>query len=137
MPQRFRLFGRWCCFLTLLLLAVSADAQYKGDHIPGFIGLESGSQAPPGLYLGDLVYVYPTDTIKDHNGHDITLPGSLTSTADAILVSVVTNYKLFGGKVGASIGFPFIKNRIQSDSLDVSTSFAYSDTFAGATPAGI
>jgi hypothetical protein len=128
-----KLLKQCWCVITLLFLALGAEAQYKGDHIPGFIGLESGSQAPPGLYVGDLVYVYPTDTIKDNNGHDITLPGSLTSTAEAILVSVVTNYKLFGGKVGASIGFPFIKNRIQSDSLDVSTSFAYSDTFAGAT----
>jgi hypothetical protein len=127
-----RLSQCWC-LLTLLLITVSAEAQYKGDHIPGFIGLESGSQAPPGLYVGNLVYVYPTDTIKDNNGHDFTLPGSLTSTADIILVNLVTNYKLFGGKVGASIGFPFIKNRIQFTSLDVQTDFAYTDTFAGAT----
>ena len=125
--------SQFCLFMIFLLIAVSADAQYKGDHIPGFIGLESGSQAPPGLYVGDLVYVYHTDTIKDNNGNAVTLPGSLTSTADVILVSLVTNYKLFGGKVGASIGFPFIKNRIQFDSLDVRTSFAYTDTFAGVT----
>jgi hypothetical protein len=122
-----------CCFLSFLLIAASAEAQYKGDHIPGFIGLESGSQAPPGLYLGDLVYVYHTDTIKDNNGRAINLPGSLTSTADIILVSLVTNYKLLGAKIGASIGLPFIKNRIQFNSLDVHTSFAYTDTFAGVT----
>jgi hypothetical protein len=122
-----------CCFLSFLLIAASAEAQYKGDHIPGFIGLESGSQAPPGLYLGNLVYVYHTDTIKDNNGRAINLPGSLTSTADIILVSLVTNYKLLGAKIGASIGLPFIKNRIQFNSLDVHTSFAYTDTFAGAT----
>jgi len=110
---------------------VLSEAQYKGDHIPGFIGLESGSQAPPGLCAGNLVYVYPTDTIKDNNGRVINLPGSLTSTADIILVNLVTNYKLFGAKVGGSIGFPFIKNRIQFNSFDVRTDFAYSDTFAG------
>jgi hypothetical protein len=122
-----------CCFLTFLLITVSTEAQYKGDHIPGFIGLESGSQAPPGLYVGNLVYVYPTDTIKDNNGRDISLPGSLTSTADIILLNLVTNYKLFGGKVGGSIGIPFIKNRIQFVSFDVHTDFAYTDTFAGLT----
>jgi hypothetical protein len=122
---------RWCCFLTLLLIAANAEAQYHGDHIPGFIGLESGTQAPPGLYVGNLVYVYHTDTIKDNNGHSINLPGSLTSTADAILINVVTNYKIFGAKVGGSIGFPFIKNRIQFNSFDVHTGLAYSDTFAG------
>jgi hypothetical protein len=125
--------SRCFCFLTFFLIAANTEAQYKGDHIPGFIGLQSGSQAPPGLYVGDLVYVYHTDTVKDNNGRDISLPGSLTSTADAILVNVVTNYKLFGATVGGSIGFPFIKNRIQFNSLDVRTSFAFTDTFAGAT----
>jgi hypothetical protein len=122
-----------CCILTFLLIIVSAEAQYKGDHIPGFVGLESGSQPPPGLYLGNLIYVYPTDTIKDNNGRGINLPGSLTSTAPVILVNAVANYKLLGGKVGASIGIPFIKNRIQFNSLDVHTDLAYTDTFAGVT----
>jgi hypothetical protein len=121
----------WSLLLLTFLTPILSHAQYKGDHIPGFIGLESGSQAPPGLYVGDLVYVYPTSTIKDNNGRDINLPGSLTSTADIILVNVVTNYKLFGGKVGGSIAFPFIKNRIQLNSFDVHTHFAYTDTFAG------
>jgi hypothetical protein len=123
-----------CCFIfALLLVALNCAAQYRGDHIPGFIGLESGSQAPPGFYIGDLVYVYHTDIIKDNDGHAINLPGSLTSTADIILVNLVTNYQLFGAKVGGSIGFPFIKNKIQFNSFDVKSSFAYSDTFAGLT----
>jgi hypothetical protein len=125
--------GQCCCFLTILLIAISAEAQYKGDPIPGFAGLESGSQAPPGLYVGDVVWVYPTSTVKDNVGNSITLPGKLTSTADIILVSVVTNYKLFGANIGVSAGFPFIKNRIQIDSLDLSTGFAYTDMFADAT----
>jgi hypothetical protein len=122
-----------CLILAFLLVPLRSQAQFKGDHIPGFIGLESGSQAPPGLYVGDLVYVYPTDTIKDNNGRNFTLPGSLTSTADILLVNLVTNYKLFGAKVGGSVGFPFIKNRIQFTSFDVHTAFAYTDTFAGVT----
>ena len=124
---------RQSLLLLTLLAPFPSHAQYKGDHIPGFIGLESGSQAPPGLYIGNLVYVYPTDTIKGNNGGDASLPGSITSTADVILVNVVTNYKLFGGTIGGSIGFPFIKNRIQFNSFDVHSDFAYSDTFAGAT----
>lgn len=122
-----------CCSLVFLLIATSTEAQYKGDHIPGFIGLESGSQAPPGWYVGDLVYVYNTDTIKDNSGRNISLPGSLTSTAEIILVNWVTNYKLFGATFGASVGIPFITNRIQLNSLDVHTGLAYTDTFAGAT----
>jgi hypothetical protein len=110
-----------------------SEAQYKGDDIPGFLGLQSGSQAPPGLYVGNVVWVYHTSTIKDNSGHAINLPGSLTSTAEIILVSVVTNYKLFGANVGGSAGFPFIKNRIQLNSLDVTTGLAYTDMFIGAS----
>ena len=103
----------------------------KPSDIPGFLGLSNGTQPPPGLYLGSLTWVYPTDTVQDTNGNSIPLPGSLTSTSEIVLVNVVTNYKLFGGNIGASGGFPFIKNRIQTDSLDVSTSFAYTDMFVG------
>jgi hypothetical protein len=120
-----------CLAFVLLLAPFPTKAQYKGDDIPGFLGLENGTQPPPGLYLGSLAWVYPTDTVKDNNGNSIKLPGSLTSTAEIILVNLVTNYKLFGANIGASAGFPFIKNRIQTDSLDLSTSFAYTDMFLG------
>jgi len=124
---------RCLCLLTLLLIAIGCEAQYKVDHIPGFVGLQSGSQPPPGVYLGTLVWVYHTSTVKDNNGNDVNLPGDVTSTAPAILTSVVTNSKLFGGNLGFSAGFPFIDNRLQLNSLNVSTGMAYTDTFAGAT----
>src|SRR5277367_6525091 len=122
MSVAIRSLARCCCWLAFLLAAVNAEAQYKLDHIPGFVGLESGTQPPPGLYVGNLVYVYPTSTIKDNDGNSIHLPGSLTSTADAILATVVTSYKILGANIGASLAFPFIKNRIQSDTLNLSTS---------------
>jgi hypothetical protein len=122
----------WSC-LILTVFSMPTAAQYKGDDIPGFLGLESGSQAPPGVYLGNVVWVYPTSTIKDSSGNSISLPGSLTSTAELILVNVVTPYKVFGANIGGSAAFPFIKNRIQLNSLDVNTGFAYTDMFLGAT----
>jgi hypothetical protein len=120
---------QWSFVLLTVLVPVCSYGQYKGDHIPGFIGLEAGTQAPPGLYLANVIWVYPTNTVKDNSGNAVTLPGSLTSTADIILVNVATNYKLFGANVGGSGAFPFIKNRIQFNSLDVSTGFAYTDMF--------
>jgi hypothetical protein len=115
--------------LGFLWTAASSQAQYHGDDIPGFLGLQSGTQAPPGLYIGNAVWVYPTDTIKDNNGNNVNPQHRLhlTSTADFILVDLVTNYKLFGAEVGFQAGIPFIKNRIQLNSLDVSTSFAFTD----------
>jgi len=118
--------------LCALFIAISAPqlchAQYKGDHIPGFAGLESGTQAPPGIYVGDLVWVYPTSTIKDNNGDKVgNGSASLTSSLDVILGSVVTNYKILGANYGTQVALPFIKNEIQLNSLDVSSSFAFSD----------
>jgi hypothetical protein len=116
-----------CFFLLIISISQLCHGQYKGDHIPGFAGLESGTQAPPGLYVGDLVWVYPTGTIKDNDGNKVNGSGSLTSTLDVILGSAVTNYKFFGANVGVQVAFPFIKNEIQLNSLDVSSSFAFSD----------
>ncbi len=79
-------------FFCFVLLPLPAFGQYKGDHIPGFLGLDAGTQAPPGIYVGDLLWVYPTSTIKDNNGNKINQRGSLTSTLDGILVSWVSNY---------------------------------------------
>jgi hypothetical protein len=107
---------------AVLFITVAIHAQYKGDDIPGFLGLQSGTQAPPGLYVGNVVWVYPTDTIKDNNGNTIGQQrAQLTSAADVILVELVTNYKLLGAEVGFQAAVPFIKNRIQFNSLDIST----------------
>lgn len=125
-PATLALFG-------FLWIAVTSQAQYKGDHIPGFTGLQSGTQPPPGLYVGSLVWIYPTSTIKDSNGNSVTLPGSLTSTAPMILFNAVSNLKLFGGNVGASVAFPFIANRIQFNSLTLRSGLAFTDMFVGAT----
>jgi hypothetical protein len=118
----------WSC-LVFIILAARSEAQYKGDHIPGFLGLSSGTQAPPGLYAGNLVWVYPTSTVKDNNGNSISLPGSLTSTVDVILLSGVADHKLLGANVGGAVAIPFIKNRLQTDSLDVNTGLAFTDMF--------
>jgi hypothetical protein len=116
--------------LAVFLIGLACHAQYKGDDIPGLLGLQSGTQAPSGLYVGNVVWVYPTDTIKDNNGNTIGQQRtSLTSTADVVLIELVTNYKIFGANVGGEVAIPFIKNRIQLNSLDVNTGFAFTDMF--------
>src|ERR1700683_4426931 len=113
--------------LALLLLALPASAQYKGDDIPGFLGLQSGTQAPPGLYAGNLLWIYPTSTIKNAQGQKINQGGNLTSTLDGILLSGVSNWKFLGANYGAQIVIPFISNRLQFDSLNVHFSMAFTD----------
>jgi hypothetical protein len=115
----------------ILLLSIASQAQYHGDDIPGFLGLQSGTAAPPGLYIGNVVWVYPTDTIKDANGNTVNPQHNLhlTSTAEMILVELVTNYKFLGANVGFQAAVPWIKNKIQLNSLDAKSSFAFSDMF--------
>jgi hypothetical protein len=125
--RRLRTFSAICGAVLLS----HAHAQFRGDHLPGFTGLQNGTQAPPGLYAGNVVFVYPTDTIKDNRGHDVPLPGKLTTAAEIILVSVVGNQKVLGGNIGGSVAFPFIKDRLQANSFDVDTGLAYTDMFAG------
>jgi hypothetical protein len=60
-----------CCgFIASVSIALSCETQYKGDHIPGFAGLESRFQAPPGLYVGDVVWVYPTSSRRRSRRRD-------------------------------------------------------------------
>jgi hypothetical protein len=46
-------------------LAGDARAQLKGHYLPGFTGLLSGSQAPPGISVFLPVYFYTTDEIRN------------------------------------------------------------------------
>jgi len=88
----------------LLMTAATAHAQLAGDNIPGDFGLKSGSQAPPGLYLGYFLYGYKTSTIVGNNGNELTLTGGqISAWADAPVIAVVTPRKLFGANYGVLI----------------------------------
>ena len=114
-------------FLCAVFLSTSLHAQYKGDDIPGFLGLQSGTQASPGLYVGKVLWIYPTSTIKDNHGNKINQNGNLTSTLDGVLLSSVTNWKFLGANYGAQVVIHFIANRIQFNSLNANTGFAFTD----------
>ena len=56
---------------TLLLIVLPrALAQLGGENLRGDYGMKSGSQGPPGFYLGDIFYFCRTDTVKNLNGDD-------------------------------------------------------------------
>jgi hypothetical protein len=62
--------------LTVLALAWAvvfgcgrpAHAQLKGHYIPGFAGMQNGSQAPPGISLFAPAFFFTTDTLKNDEG---------------------------------------------------------------------
>jgi hypothetical protein len=107
-----------------------AFAQLKGHYIPGFTGLENGSQPPPSVSVAVPIYFYPTDTIKDDDGNPFGAHPSITASFTGAALALVTNAKLFGGHVGVQvIPVAFIKSRIESASLDVPGSVAFTDIY--------
>jgi hypothetical protein len=102
----------------------------KGSDIPGVVGLQAGTQAPPGIYVGNLVYFYTTDDIKNNNGNSLPKSPRVNAFIDGIVVNWVTNYKILGANVGGSGLLPFAQNRLEGDLLgSSSTGFGYSDTY--------
>jgi hypothetical protein len=66
--------------MLLFVPCRDAMAQFKGHYIPGFTGLENGTQPPPSISLGLPIYIYPTDTIKDDNGDTVGGNPSITAS---------------------------------------------------------
>jgi len=110
--------------------ATPAAAQLNTQHIKGGIGLKSGSQPPPHVYvIAPYVYIYNTDTVKDRNGDRLPIAATITSVAYAGGVSVVTSKKLFGGSYGYQILAPVgINNRLQGTEIDANPGPGISDS---------
>jgi hypothetical protein len=105
---------------TLLLLApTSAVAQLGGENLRGDYGMKSGSQGPPGLYVGNIFYFYRTDTIKTLSGDDLPKSPSIDIFADAILGSYVTKKKILGANYGFMVVLPILNTQLALPSLDV------------------
>jgi len=120
-------------FLALAFVLASSEpvyAQLKGHYIPGFTGLQNGSQSPPGITLILPIYFYTTDTIKDDDGNSVGVHPRIAASFIGPGAVWVTNAKILGGNLGGQfIPITFVKSRIESNSIDVPGSFAFSDIF--------
>jgi hypothetical protein len=108
--------------------AGDAAAQLKGHYIPGFMGLQSGSQPPPSISYVMPLYFYTTDDIKNDDGNSIGTPPRVNVGFVGAGVAWVTNWKLLGGNVGGSvIPIAFIQSRLEGASLDVPGQAGFTD----------
>ena len=90
--------------LATLLCAVPAHAQLSGSNIAGDFGLKSGSQAPPGVYLGYFLYNYGSSKLVGQDGRELAFDsGDIDAWAHAGIISVVTGKKILGATYGATI----------------------------------
>ena len=88
----------FCAAVLLMLFPQSALAQLGGENIRGDQGLKSGSQAPPGWYLGDMFYFYETDTVVGANGNSLSGP-QVNLFGNFFVVSHVSKKKFLGAKL--------------------------------------
>jgi len=114
----------------VLLFGVAGDskAQLKGHYIPGFTGLQSGSQPPPSVALLMPVYWYGTDDIRNDAGQSLGIQPRVNVLFVGAGVAWVTNVKFLGANLGGSVvPVAFLKSRIEGASLDVEGDMAFTD----------
>ena len=117
----------------LLVLGLTREpaAQLKGHYIPGFTGLQSGSQPPPSINFILPVYWYTTNDIKNDDGQSIGGQPRVNAAFIGAGVAWVTNLKIARANLGGSVvPVAFLKSRIEGASLNVPGSFAFTDITA-------
>jgi len=118
-----RLRVLWMMTASVALTLQTANAQQLGHYIGGFTGLESGTSAPPGLYVAGFGLVEPIDTIKGPDGKTVLRPKIDVSGAIAVY-QVVFPQKILGGNYSLAFMVPVLNNRFNSDLFNVSAEAA-------------
>lgn len=112
-----------------LLASNTILAQMKGDNILGDVGLQSGTQAPPGFNIVVPVYFYDATKLKNDHGDVLTKNLDLNMFFTGIGGSWVLPQKILGGHLGGTVIFPFASNRLQSNLANEKSAFAFSDIY--------
>jgi hypothetical protein len=113
--------------LILFVVVGTAHAQLSASHAVGDQGLQSGSQAPPGVYAIYFLYNYDFSTIVDTNGGELNLQnGDISAWAHVFGGSVETNRKILGGYYGATaFVLPFQNVSIEAPRIDLDAGTGY------------
>ena len=117
-------------FITFVVGAAPALAQLNTQHLRGSVGLKSGSQPPPHLYVvAPLLYVYNTDDVRDRNGDKLPIDADITTQAFGAGFNWVTKKKILGAHYGMEVLFPLgMNNRIQGTEIDANPGAGLTDT---------
>jgi len=117
--------------LLLLIFSISfySNAQLKGGHILGGMGLQSGTQAPENtlsVYIPG--YIYTASSLRNANGDKVGDP-NLTMFVTGVGASYVSDFKILGANYGATILLAGASNIIQGSYIDSKSDFAFTDMF--------
>jgi hypothetical protein len=116
--------------LTLLLVGLSGNAQLKGGHILGAMGLQSGTQTPENtlsVYVPG--YFYNASSLRNADGDKSIANVDLNMFLTGVGATYVSDFKILGANYGASALLTFATNRIEGNTLDSKSPFALSDTY--------
>jgi hypothetical protein len=108
------------------LFATSAHAQLNGENLLGDMGVKSGTQPEPGLYVSTIYYRYRADSLKDAAGRSVNADPSgdaaQTINAGVPLVYYVAPKKVLGGHFAAMAVVPFATGGLEAPGLGLSES---------------
>ena len=100
------------CLLLLLITALPAMSQERGQYLPGFNGLNSGVQAPTGPTYANFFFWYPSTKFKDQNGDKAPINFNLDLLADFNVLAYTTKAKFLGATYGVSVAVPILNTAI-------------------------
>ncbi|HTP70516.1 MAG TPA: transporter [Dongiaceae bacterium] len=128
---RRALLGRIVAIFALsLFLMPSAYAQLGGEQIRGDLGLKSGSQAPPGLYVAQTLYFYRPTEVTGQNGAPFPGDISLNLFAPVLGANYVSKKKIFGAHYGAAAAMWIMNQKLALPSLNVDNSnYGFGDMY--------
>ena len=115
--------------LILLLVSFQSNAQLKGGHILGAMGLQSGTQTPENtlsVYIPG--YIYSASSLRNGDGDKIGNP-DLTMFITGVGANYVSNFKILGANYGATILLAGASSVIQGSYIDSKSSFAFTDMY--------
>ncbi len=127
-----------CVPVVLFVIAITfsialAPAEIKAQGLPpilrGDFGLKSGSQAPPGIYVTNLIYHYNPNTLVTSDGREIETRTRLNQGIYAFVATYVSNKKILGGHYSATWVLPLANIAIEGPILDSRTGWSASDMY--------
>lgn len=108
-------------FTATLWSAAPALAQLNGENLLGDMGVKSGTQPEPGVYISNIYYRYKADSIRDGQGQPLNLDpsGNASQTINAAmpLGYWVTAKKILGANVGMMAVLPIAKGAMEAPGL--------------------
>ncbi len=108
-------------WVVLSVLPTPGAAQQDlGHKMAGTLGLDAGSQAPQGLYVGERAFFYRSEVAKDRNGNALPVGLDLDTFANGIGIVGVLKVEAIATYVSASVALPVAHVAMNTDRPEVS-----------------